>query len=422
MENLSQLIRDRLPAGIVDLLVRVGELSEARKQRICLVGGAVRDLLMDRRNLDFDLVVEGDALEFASELAKLGKVSGIVDEEVQGRVTLHRRFGTAKFRWGDLTIDLAMARSETYAQPGALPTVRLGIVEDDLRRRDFTINAMAVFLAPASFGQLLDPHGGGRDLDRCLVRILHDRSFQDDATRMLRAVRYEQRLGFKLEGGTERLLKENISMLDTISGDRIRRELELILSEEYPEGMLQCAQGLGILRQLAPSITIDEWTIERFREARKQTLPDPLVYMLLLIYRLEEGDIEHFIGRLGIVGQWAKAIRQIPRLKDALPNLVDPHLAPSAVYRLLQPYFVEPIVAGMLSCESAAGRSNMERYLNELRYVNPSLDGAALKGLGVQPGPRIGRMLETLRDAKLDGQVSTGEEEEALVWRLMGGD
>jgi len=422
MENLSQLMRERLPAGIFDMLVRVGELSEARKQRICLVGGAVRDLLMGRTNLDFDLVVEGDALELAGDLGKLVKVSDIVDKEVQGRVTLHRRFGTAKFRWDDLTIDLAMARSETYAQPGALPAVRPGIVEDDLRRRDFTINAMAVFLTPALFGQPLDPHGGRRDLDQGLVRILHDLSFADDATRMLRAVRYEQRLGFNLEEGTKRSLRENMSMLDTISGSRIRRELELILGEGYPERMLQRAQGLGILGQLAPYITIDDWMVERFDEARKRTLPDPLVYMLLMLYRLEEDDIEHFIGRLDVTGQWAKAMRQLPRLKDDITCLDNGGLAPSAVYRLLQTYFVETIVAGMLSCGSVASRDNVERYLNKLRYVNPMLDGADLQRLGVPSGPSIGRMLDTIRGAKLDGQVVTKAEEEALVRRLLGGN
>ena len=415
-------MRERLPAGMVDLLDRVGELAEGRRQRICLVGGAVRDLLMGRRNLDLDLVVEGDALELAGEFAKLGELSDVVDEGVQGRVTLHRRFGTAKFRWGDLTIDLAMARSETYAQPGALPTVQRGNLEDDLRRRDFTINAMAVSITPASFGQLLDPHGGREDIDHGLVRILHKRSFVDDATRMLRAVRYEQRLGFKLEEDTERLLRENLSMLDTISGDRIRRELELILGEELPERMLQRAQVLGILRQLVPSIAIDDWTVERFQQAREQQQREPMVYMLLLIYRMEEGDIDHFIGRLGIAGQWAKAMRQVPSLKNDMPYLDDRNLAPSAIYRLLQPYFVESIVAGMLSCESAVGRSNVERYVNQLRYVNPVLDGDDLRRLGVQPGPRMGRMLETLRDAKLDGQVTTKEEEEALVRRLLGGN
>ena len=415
-------MRERLPSGVADLLVRVGELAESRQQRICLVGGAVRDLLMGRRNLDVDLVAEGDALGLAGELAKLGKLSEVLDEGMQGRVTLHRRFGTAKFRWGELSIDVAMARSETYDRPGALRAVQPGAIEDDLRRRDFTINAMAVFLMPTSFGQLLDPHGGREDIDRGLVRILHERSFIDDATRMLRAVRYEQRLGFKLEESTERLLRENIPMLDTISGTRIRRELELILDEHYPERMLQRAQGLGILRQVEPAIEVDEWMVERFGEVRSQTQPDPLVYVLLLICRLEEGDIERFIGRFDITGGWAKAMRQVPRLKNALPYLDSRNIAPSSVYRLLQPYFVEVIIAGMLSCESAASRCNMERYLSDLRYVNPLLDGADLKRLGVPSGPRISRMLDTIRDAKLDGQVANKEEEEALVRQLLGGN
>ena len=415
-------MKERLPAAVVDLLARVGELSQAREQRICLVGGAVRDLFLGRTNLDLDLVAEGDALGLAADIAKGGKLSVSVDEGVQGRVRLHRRFGTAKFRWEGLTIDLAMARSESYERPGALPAVQPGVIEDDLRRRDFSINAMAVFLTPSSFGQLLDPHGGKEDVDRKMVRILHESSFIDDATRMLRAVRYEQRLGFRLENGTERSLRENIPMLDTISGSRLRRELELILNETYPERMLQRTQGLGILRQFAPCITIDEWLIDKFVEARRRTLSGPLVYMLLLIYRLEEGDIERLIERLDVTGQWAKAMRQIPRLKNALPYLGGEDIAPSAIYRLLQPYFTESIVAGALACESETDCSNIEMYLNQLRYVNPALDGTDLQRLGVAPGPSVGRMLDTLRDAKLDGQVNTTEEEEALVRRLLGGN
>jgi tRNA nucleotidyltransferase (CCA-adding enzyme) len=413
-------MQEELPKELIDFLTVVGELSDARGQRICLVGGAVRDLLLKRRNLDFDLVVEGDVLGLARQLARAGKGVDRVDKEGEERVTVHRRFGTAKFRRGGLTIDLAMARSETYDSPGALPTVKPGTIEDDLRRRDFSINAMAVFLMPASFGQLLDPHGGREDLDRGLVRILHDGSFVDDATRMLRAVRYEQRLGFKLEQDTERLLRANISSLDTISGDRIRRELELILSEDCPERSLERAQGLGILQQLAPYIEIDNRISEGFQKARQQKQTYPAVYMMLLIYPLGENDIERFIGRLSIVGQLAKAMRQIPRLKDELPCLDDQCPTPSAVYRLLKRYYVEAIVAAWLYSGSQTISARVESYLNKYRYVNPALDGTDLQRLGIQPGPRMGRMLETLREAKIDGQLSTREEEEALVRRLLG--
>ncbi len=421
MENLASKMRERLPAELIAFLRIAGEGAEAQGQRLYLVGGAVRDLLLERPNLDFDLVVEGDAPRLARQLAK-GEGIGGENEKGGERVTVHRQFGTAKFRRGNLSIDLVTARSETYAKPGALPTVQPGTIRDDLLRRDFSINAIAIDLSPASFGQLVDPHGGRSDLEQGLIRILHERSFIDDATRILRALRYEQRLGFKLEQNTERLLREHKSMLDTISGDRIRHELELILKEDCPEQILERAQILGVLQQLHPSLRGNGWLAERFREARQKATPDPALYLLLLVYPLSEEEIEHLIARLKIVGELERNMRQVPRLKGDLTALADPTLLPSGVYRLLKHYPPGTIAACALACDSPIIRSRLERYLNDLRYVKTSLDGEDLKRLGVGLGPRLGKMLEALREAKLDGRVSTKEEEEALVHQWLGGN
>ncbi|KPJ51884.1 MAG: hypothetical protein AMJ37_03950, partial [Dehalococcoidia bacterium DG_18] len=334
---------------------------------------------------------------------------------------VHHKFGTAKFRRGSLNIDLVTARSETYAKPGALPTVQPGTIRDDLLRRDFSINAMAIDLSPGSFGQLLDPHGGRSDLEQGrIIRILHKRSFIDDATRILRALRYEHRLGFKLEKNTERLLRKHKSMLDTISGDRVRHEFELILKEDSPEQILERAQALGVLRQLHPALRGNGWLAERFGEARQKAIADPALYLLLLVYYLSEEEIERFIARLNIVGELERNMRQMPRLKGDLPALADHALLPSSIYRLLKHYPPGTIAACALAGDFPIVRSHLERYLNQLRYVNTFLDGEDLKRLGVKPGPRLGRVLAKLREAKLDGQVSTREEEEALARKLLG--
>jgi tRNA nucleotidyltransferase (CCA-adding enzyme) len=220
--NTSTRLEKSLSAESLALIKMAGQLAAERRLGIYLVGGVVRDILLGRANSDLDLVVEGDAMGLAESLAG----------ELGGRLVVHRRFGTAKIRTGDLTVDLAMARAETYARPGALPTVRPGSIQDDLARRDFTVNAIALRLDPGSFGKLVDPFDGQKDMESKLIRILHDRSFIDDATRMLRAVRYEQRFGFRLEPSTESLLRQNVAMLRTISGDRTRHELELILKED----------------------------------------------------------------------------------------------------------------------------------------------------------------------------------------------
>ena len=409
-----------MPGKLIAFLRIAGEEAQAQGQRLYLVGGAVRDLLLGRPNVDFDLVVEGDAPRLARQLAKKERLDG-ENSKVGERVTVHRQFGTAKFSRGGLNIDLITARSETYARPGALPTVQPGTIRDDLHRRDFSINAMAIDLSPASFGQLLDHHGGRSDLEQeRVVRILHERSFIDDATRILRALRYEQRLGLNLERNTERLLCEHKSMLDTISGDRIRHELELILKEDRPEQILKRAQALGVLQQLDPSLRGNGWLAQRFRQARREAMADSTLYLLLLVYHLSETDIERLIDRLKIVGELGRNMRQVPRLKDELATLAEDALPNSRIHRLLKRYHPGPIAACGLASDSPIIRSHLERYLNELRYVKAILDGEDLKRLGVKPGPRLGRMLEALRWARLDGQVSTREEEEALVRQIMG--
>jgi tRNA nucleotidyltransferase (CCA-adding enzyme) len=299
--------------------------------------------------------------------------------------------------------------------------VQPGTIKDDLLRRDFSINAMAIDLSPASFGQLLDPHSGWSDLEQKRnVRILYERSFIDDATRILRAIRYEKRLGLTLEQNTERLLREHISMLDTISGDRIRHELELILKEDIPEQILERAEVLGVLQQLHPSLRGKGWLAERFREARQKATADPALYLLLLVYHLSEDEIERFIGRITIVGELERNMRQMPRIKRSLPSLANNALPPSEIYRLLKRYYPKTIAACSLASDSPIIRSNLERYLDHIRYVKPLTDGEDLKRLGVKPGPHMGRMLKTLREARLDGQVITKENEEALVRQLMG--
>jgi tRNA nucleotidyltransferase (CCA-adding enzyme) len=399
-------MEERLPPGLFAFLRLAGEVARAQEQGLYLVGGAVRDLLLGRPNLDFDLVVEGDAPQLARQLAKASAE----------KVVTHPRFGTAKFRRDDLSIDLVTARSETYPRPGALPEVEPGTIGDDLLRRDFSINAMAIHLSPDSFGELFDPHGGRTDLEQGSIRVLHDKSFIDDATRMLRALRYEHRLAFQLEQHTERLMRRDKSMLDTISGDRIRHELELILNEEQPERTLHRAEALGVLREIHPSLSGDGWVAERFAQARQlATAPSLSLYLSLLIYRLNGEESEGLIARLNIVGGAARILRQVLRLKADLPTLASPSLPPSGIYRVLKRYSAEAITACALACDSAAVRSRLELYLSDLRRVKLFLNGEDLKEMGVVPGPRLGKMLKALHEARLDNRVNTREEEEALV-------
>ena len=388
-----------------------GETATGQGQTLYLVGGIVRDLFLGRPNLDLDLVVEGDALKLANELA----------QRTGGEMLSHPRFGTAKFHCRGLSIDLATARTETYAKPGSLPTVKPGLISDDLIRRDFSINAMAIHLDPEHYGNLIDPYGGRKDIEHHLIRILHPNSFIDDPTRSLRALRYQQRLGFQLEQNTSELLQRDAPILEQVSGDRIRHELELILKEDRPERVLRRAGELKVLQQLHPSLKGNGWLEEKFEQARRSSQrPTPAaLYLSLLIYHLSEEESESLISRLKMTKGRTQTMRDTLRLKAELHTLADPCLPNKGIYRLLRGYAPQAILANSIASDSPIIRHRLRLFLTELRYVKSSLDGDALKKLGVPTGPKLGQILEALRDARLDGEAKTREDEKLLVHRWL---
>jgi tRNA nucleotidyltransferase (CCA-adding enzyme) len=407
--NLAKNIAERLPEDMAAFVRRAGESAKRKQQRLYLVGGMVRDLLLERHNLDLDLVVEGDAIRLAQEIAG----------DMSAKIIVHPRFGTATLRWSNGTADLATARAETYAKPGALPSVKPGTIKDDLARRDFTINAIAIELNPERFGNTIDPHGGQRDIDGKLVRVLHDRSFIDDPTRIWRALRYEQRLGFHLEPATLRLLKQGTDWLGAVSGDRVRHELERILEEEMPEKALRRADELGVLKTLHASLRCDDWLRETFTSARERSLPEtfprPELYLALLCYRLTSEESEKMIACLRLPRLTARALRETMKVKEKIRELSTTGLAPSQIYKLIHGYSITSLTANSLAAGSATAAEHIELYLSVLRRVNPALSGDDLKKMGVPEGPIIKELLETLREARLDGKVTHRAEEEEVV-------
>ncbi|MFA5309601.1 MAG: hypothetical protein WC370_08995 [Dehalococcoidales bacterium] len=409
--NLAGNIEEQLPLDIIDFIRKAGDAAEKQQQRLYLVGGLVRDLLLERGGTDIDMVVEGDAIRMAQEVAGL----------VQAKVTVHPRFGTATLKWGKRSADLITARAETYARPGALPKVKPGTIRDDLARRDFTINAMAVELNPRRYGELIDPSGGRRDLDKKLVRVLYAKSFTDDATRIWRALRYEQRLDFKVETETLKLIKRDLSMLATISGDRLRHELELALKEELPEKVLCRAAALGVLQQLHPALVADDWLAGVFAAARDSCetgLPHPHLYLALLCYRLTLPELEKLIAFLRLPKAAALVLRDTLAVKAKLPDLEMPGQAPGVIDNLLQGYCPAAYTAVSLASGSAAAAENIELYLNVLRHINPVLTGEDLKKMGVPAGPQIKMLLQRLRQARLDGFIDSQKGEEEMVRRF----
>jgi len=402
--NLASQIEEQMPAELVTFIQRAGRTAASQGQGLYLVGGVVRDLLLGQTNFDLDLVVEGNAIELAQHLAEINR----------GKITTHPRFNTAKLQWDKWSVDLATARSEIYAKPGALPTVTPGSIHNDLFRRDFTINAMAIVLNPGDYGELIDRYGGREDLEHKLIRVLHEKSFIDDATRIWRGLRYEQRLDFQLEPTTLKLLKRDIPMLDTISGDRIRYELECMLKEARPEKVLRRTEALGVLSKLSPTLKGNGWLAEKFERARQISSPNPPpvgLYLAILVYPLTNEENERLISFLRLPKILAQTIRDTISLRAKLPSLADPELAPSSIYRLIHGYSPQAVTANALASDSPVAHQHIQLFLDKLRYVKPVLTGDDLQKIGIAPGPRMKEILQRLHSARLDGKVTSKEGE-----------
>jgi tRNA nucleotidyltransferase (CCA-adding enzyme) len=388
-------------------------LADEHGHTLYLVGGGLRDLVLGRRQADIDLVGESRIVSLAERAAiALG-----------GRWVKHRAFGTVTVEGPGLRLDLAMARAEKYARPGALPKVRPASISDDLARRDFSINAMALALCGRQRGQLLDPFDGMSDIAGGLVRVLHDRSFIDDATRILRAVRYETRFSFAIEEKTLALLRRDLPYLDTISGARLRHELLRLLAEDEPEkGLLRC-QELGVLAAVHKALRFDDGLAMAFRRARQagQASPQPELYLALLGTRLSPDDAEAVALRLALSKRQQQALQGAAELAQLLPWLSQADVRPSQVVERLKPYPLSAVQAWVLVASQPAARQTLAHYLKQWRYVKPSLDGRALERLGVVRGPGMGAVLRLLKAARLDGQASSRQEEVDLVRGVLEG-
>jgi len=408
--NLARQIEQYLPQQLLELIKTISREANQSGQRAYLVGGIVRDMFLGYSNFDIDLVIEGDAVKLAQKIAKVSEAN----------LTIHPRFGTAKLSYSNFTLDMTTVRGETYAKPGALPTVTPGTINGDLLRRDFSINAMAISLNQSNYGELIDPCQGKSDLESHLIRILHPKSFSDDATRIVRAIRYEQRLEFKLEPQTAQLLKQDIPALDTISGDRIRHELGLILREKHPEYALKRLSQLGALHRISPYLKGNGWIAEKFEAARLLNKPSQLssLYLCLLVYPLHERENEQLIQRLNMPTKLARELRDTLCLKSQLYLLDKPTTKHSEIFYLLHEYSPLAIQTNVVATGLPVACSNLKLFLTKLRYVKTTLNGEELKRLGIPAGPELGKILQMLHRAKLDGKVKTRAEEEKLALLL----
>jgi len=394
-----------------------------RSPAIFLVGGPVRDALLGAPVRDLDFVVDGDGPEVARQLA----------EDLGGRVLTHPRFGTATVALTGCRVDMVSARKEVYPHPAALPQVFPGTIEDDLARRDFAVNALALPLRETR-PKVLDQHGGVGDLRRGLIRTLHPNSFVDDPTRILRAVRYEQRLGFRIEPQTLARLEGAIAdgYLAALGADRFRHELEMIFREDRPGPALTRAWDLGIMAAIHPALGSGKAPAGLSAAADLNSAEDvgtredrtgdtiPLVYLAGLTYPLSPEDAETVIHRLNMPKPWAQVVRDTAALRQREAELAGPSLPRSRLFSLVEGSCPEAVMAVSRVAGSPRVAGRLAEYLNELQFVAPTLSGRDLLAMGVPDGPMVGRILRRLREAKLDRKVSTEAQERRLAQDILG--
>jgi tRNA nucleotidyltransferase (CCA-adding enzyme) len=420
-KNVAKIMAEQLPKRINSLLREMGRVAKSRNYKAYAVGGFIRDVLLRRPNLDIDIVVEGDGIEFAREFA--GRHGA--------RVRSHKKFGTAVVIFPDeFKIDVATARLEYYEYPAALPTVELSSLKLDLYRRDFTVNTLAVDLTPGRFGQLIDYFGAQRDLKDRRIRVLHNFSFVEDPTRVFRAIRFEQRFGFRLGKHTSNLIQNAVKMglLVKLSGRRLANELRLILSEENPAPAIQRLDEFSLLPFLHPHIATGPSMARLLEEVRTvlawydlsflgNHCRRWLVYFLALTDALSSDELDGLCRRLGfparltswLVDGRAGAVAVGQRLVRKAER------RPSDIYRLLEDFDAELLLFLMAKTQQEEARRAISLYFSKLREVRPALRGRDLQALGIKPGPIYSRILDRLLNGRLNGELKSREEEMDFV-------
>jgi tRNA nucleotidyltransferase (CCA-adding enzyme) len=425
-KNIANLVRERLPKDVLELLATIGEVAESLEYHAYAVGGFVRDILLYQENFDIDIVIEGEGITFAKALSK----------KLGGRMRSHEKFGTAVVILdNNKKIDVATARLEYYRSPAAMPTVEMGSIKFDLYRRDFTINTLAIKLNPDRFGTLIDFFGGQRDLKRNVIRVLHNLSFVEDPTRIFRAVRFEQRFGFKIAKLTSGLIENAVRMgfFKEVSGKRLFAELRLILAEERPANALRRLDEFKLLRMIHPKIVYNPGLENLLNSVEKvltwhkllflgDSCEKWMVYLLALERSFSQKVANECCDRLELNERYRKAfLDQKTRADQCLKWMeFQGHFRNSVLFRKLRSLPTEHLLYMMASTTREEVRKAISHYFTKLRSMTTILKGHDLQKMGLKPGPVYREILDGLLDARLNQEVKTRADEVQFVennWR-----
>lgn len=446
--DMRQLLANAFSPAMWDMLLAVSQMAASLQMPLYFVGGLVRDLLLGKTAVDFDMVVEGDAIKLVEQL----------QVRYGGELHTHRRFGTAKWfmtpaiwkamaeaeieGFDDLVIqatsspprphpplpkviDFVTARTEFYTEPSALPEVARGSIKLDLHRRDFTINTLAVRLDGVHLGELLDFYSGRRDLELGLIRVLHSLSFVDDPTRILRAIRLEQRLGFRIEPRTDELLRTALPMLDRVTGDRIRHEIEQALREPDRTAVMERLAEVGVLAQIHPALHWSDEIDQAFSRVSQEVEAPlwqgerpkrwlPFLYFSQWVAPLTEPDQSAALARLRVRKVTREDVAALSRCLAAVKTLPK-GVRPSQVEKALRPFRPRVLLAAKIACGEGPESKLIVRYYREWRGVKTAVTGDDLRQMGLKPGPQFAIILDRLLAARLDGEIQNELEERALL-------
>ncbi len=411
--SVQSVLQSHISPTLLTRLKKIGQIAEDLGMKAYLVGGSVRDILLGLPVGDWDILVEGEGLRLAEKIART----------LGGALQTHPRFKTASIRWEDgFRVDVATAREEYYEKPASLPRVIPSSLKADLYRRDFTIHTLAILLNPRGFANLVDYFNGFQDLQSRIIRVLHNLSFIEDPTRIFRAIRYEQRLGFRIEEKTLSLMQMALHQkaLRKLSGDRLRNEWFHIFQETSPRDILLRMENLKILTGIHPRLTLqanlfspDDWVqkasiLFSLNGAGEKNI----LYLMVLSSSLPLKDAEEFLMKMRLDRKGIKNVRLLPvksqittRLKKASRN--------STLFQILHGLPVE-FLAYLWVMEPSI-RSSVERYWVTLRHITLTITGNHLREAGISPGPEVGKILRRVLWMKLDGKIKENEELTAAI-------
>jgi tRNA nucleotidyltransferase (CCA-adding enzyme) len=424
---VQSLLFERLPKELYELMRRAGELANDMGFNLFIVGGIVRDMVMRIDNLDIDLVVEGDGIAFSKELAKI----------CGARIASHEKYKTAVLTLkGGRHIDIATARLEYYKIPGGFPVVEESTLKLDLYRRDFTINTLAIALNPSRFGEMIDFFGGQRDIKEKRIRVLHSLSFVEDPSRILRAIRFEKRLGFALGKQTLSLVHSAVAsgFLSGIPGRRIFHEIGQILSEDDPLPCMERLKELGVLEAIHKAIVYNEQTAELFRHV-KETLSwfnllythERLRHWFVFIMALTDQMKPKTIIAIGeSLGVGKEEIRQLLSSKTSAFEIfkafaMEKERSPAWVVNTVEGASLEEILFVMSKTRSLDMKERISSFITSWRHYKPPVTGKDLIEIGFRQNKQLGVCLKEIRDRGLNGEIRDYNEAMLFAGKMLPG-